>query len=155
MTVFCVHSVIDQPQTETSGVVCQCRRHVPSITYKITPVTLLQPARRAAVLGQPSSLRPHCSHTGSEPNGLLPKSLPYYRYLALCMRQLIKAEGHRQSSKMFFVHLLRQKIDFFCIIYASSMGFIENCGKELVFYSKYLQYLIYFLTILSYLSSFL
>ncbi len=31
----------------------------PSITYKITPccVTLLQPARRAAVLGQPSSLR--------------------------------------------------------------------------------------------------
>jgi hypothetical protein len=36
-------------------------RHRPSITYKITPcwVALLQPARRAAVLGQPSSLRPH------------------------------------------------------------------------------------------------
>jgi hypothetical protein len=58
--VFCVHSVKDQPQTGTSGVVHQGRRHGPSITYKITPcwVILLQPARRAAVLGQPSSLRP-------------------------------------------------------------------------------------------------
>jgi hypothetical protein len=37
-----------------------CRRYGPSITYKIALcllVTLLQPARRAAVLGQPSSLR--------------------------------------------------------------------------------------------------
>ena len=36
-------------------------RHGQSITYKITPrwVTLLQPARRDAVLGHPSSLRPH------------------------------------------------------------------------------------------------
>ncbi len=41
----------------------QGRRHGPSITYKITPcwVTLLQPARRAAELNQPSSLRPPCS----------------------------------------------------------------------------------------------
>jgi hypothetical protein len=39
------------------------RRHGPSITYKITPclVTLLYPARRAAVLGQPSSLQPQWS----------------------------------------------------------------------------------------------
>jgi hypothetical protein len=35
----------------------------PSIPYRITPcwVTLLRPARRAAVLDQPSSLGPHCS----------------------------------------------------------------------------------------------
>jgi hypothetical protein len=41
-------------------VVDQGRRHGPSITYIITPCwfTLLQPARRAAVLGQLSSLRP-------------------------------------------------------------------------------------------------
>jgi hypothetical protein len=39
-------------------------QHGPSIRYKITPcwVTLLQPTRRAAVLGQPSSLRPHWSY---------------------------------------------------------------------------------------------
>ncbi len=61
MRVFCVHSEIDQSQTRTSCVVRQCRRHGPSITYKITPcwVTLHQPARRAAVLGQPSSLQLH------------------------------------------------------------------------------------------------
>ncbi len=43
-----------------SGVVRQGRRHGPSIAYKITPcwITLLQPARRAAVLGQLSGLRP-------------------------------------------------------------------------------------------------
>jgi hypothetical protein len=58
MTVFFVHLVIDKPQTGASGVVRQGMRHGPSITYKIT-VTLLQPARRAAVLGQPSSLRSH------------------------------------------------------------------------------------------------
>ncbi len=46
--------------TFSNGVVRQGRRHGPSIAYKITPcwVTLLRPARRAAVLGQPSSLRP-------------------------------------------------------------------------------------------------
>jgi hypothetical protein len=45
MTVFCVHLIIDQPQTGASGVVCQGRRHGPSIKYKITPcwVTILQP----------------------------------------------------------------------------------------------------------------
>jgi hypothetical protein len=60
MRVFCVHSVIDQPQTVTSSVVPQGRRHGPSITYRITPCssTLLQPVRRAVVLGQPSSQRP-------------------------------------------------------------------------------------------------
>jgi hypothetical protein len=38
--------------------------HGPSNTYKITPcwVTLLQPVRRAAVFGHPSSLRPHCTY---------------------------------------------------------------------------------------------
>ncbi len=38
------------------------RRYGPSIMYKITPagsLSLLQPARRAAVLGQPFILRPH------------------------------------------------------------------------------------------------
>jgi hypothetical protein len=41
--------------------VSQGRRHGPSIMYKITPcwITLLQPARRAVVLGQLSSLRSH------------------------------------------------------------------------------------------------
>jgi hypothetical protein len=58
--MFCVHLVIDQPQTGTSGVVRQGRRHGPSITHKITPcwVTLLLPARRAAVLGR--RVRPPC-----------------------------------------------------------------------------------------------
>jgi hypothetical protein len=61
MTVFYVHLVIDQPQNEESGVVQHSWRHGPSITYKITPcwVTLLQLARRAAVLDQPSCLRSH------------------------------------------------------------------------------------------------
>jgi hypothetical protein len=57
-----VHLIIDQPQTWASGVVRQGKRHGPSFTHKIKPcwVTLLQSARRAAVLGRPSSLRPHC-----------------------------------------------------------------------------------------------
>ncbi len=44
-------------QTNASGIVRQGRRHGPSIVYKITPcwVTFPQPARRAAVLGQPSA----------------------------------------------------------------------------------------------------
>ncbi len=52
-----------QPRTGASGVFRQGTRHGPSITYKITPcwVTLLQQARRAAVLDQPSCLRPPCS----------------------------------------------------------------------------------------------
>ncbi len=39
----------------------KARRYGPSITYKIIPARgiLLPPAGRAAVLGQPSSLRPH------------------------------------------------------------------------------------------------
>ncbi len=41
------------------GISCQGNRKGPSITNKITAVTLLQPARRRAVLGQPSSLQPH------------------------------------------------------------------------------------------------
>jgi hypothetical protein len=58
---FCVHLVIDH-RPRANGVVRQGRRNGPSFTYKITPcwVTLLQPVRRAAMLGQPSSLRPHC-----------------------------------------------------------------------------------------------
>ncbi len=72
MTVFCVHLEVNQPQAGASGVVRSGRRHGSSITYKITPcwVTLLQPARRTAVSGQPSSLRPHCSpwsiHSGAQ-----------------------------------------------------------------------------------------
>ncbi len=60
--VLCIHLVIEQPQTAASDVVRQGRRYGPSITYKITPcwVTLRKRARRpAAVLDQPSSLRPH------------------------------------------------------------------------------------------------
>ncbi len=64
---FCAHLVIDQPQTGASGVVHQGRRHGPSIMYKITPwcVLLLQQARRAAVLDQPSisvGLIVHATH---------------------------------------------------------------------------------------------
>ncbi len=61
MAVFCVHHVKGQSQTGKNAVVSQCRQHGPYITYKIKHcwVTRLQPTRRAAVLGQPSSLRPH------------------------------------------------------------------------------------------------
>ncbi len=64
MTAFCVHMVIDQHQTGASDVVHQGRRHGPSIRYKIAPCwdTLNQPARRAAVLGQPSSLASNYYH---------------------------------------------------------------------------------------------
>jgi hypothetical protein len=56
----CVHSVIDQPQTGTSGVVHQSKRNGLSIMHKITPcwIILLLPARWGAVLGQPSRLQP-------------------------------------------------------------------------------------------------
>ncbi len=66
MTVFRVLLVIDQPVTGASDQAAWTVHHV-----QITPcrVTLLQPSRRAAVLVQPSSLRPHwippwnsCSH---------------------------------------------------------------------------------------------
>ncbi len=64
MRVFCVHSVIDQPPTGTSGVARQGRRHGPSITYKITPSCQLDhspPASQAGHrVGQALySLRPH------------------------------------------------------------------------------------------------
>jgi hypothetical protein len=47
----------------TQCTVRQSMQHEPSIPYKITPcwVTLIQPRRRAAVLGQPSFLRPSIS----------------------------------------------------------------------------------------------
>jgi len=63
MTGFCVHLVTDQPRTGASSVVRQGTQHGPPITYKITLcwVTLLQQARWAAVMDQPSSLRPPCS----------------------------------------------------------------------------------------------
>jgi hypothetical protein len=53
--VLCTIRNIDQTQTGVRGVVRQGRRHGPSITYKITPywVTLIQSARRAAVLAGP------------------------------------------------------------------------------------------------------
>jgi hypothetical protein len=58
LTLFHLYSYlysVDQPQTVASGVVFQGWRHGMSITYKMTPcwVTLLQPARRVDVLGQP------------------------------------------------------------------------------------------------------
>jgi hypothetical protein len=61
MTVFCVHLVIDQPQTGASGVVRQGAGGMdrPSLTKSHPAGSILQPTRRAAVLGQPSSLRPH------------------------------------------------------------------------------------------------
>jgi hypothetical protein len=77
ITVFHVHSVLEyqrQPLQDLPDarswaapdwgkwcMVRQGRRNGPTITYKITPcwVTLFQPARREAVLGQPSRLRPH------------------------------------------------------------------------------------------------
>ncbi len=70
MTVFCVHLVIDQIQSGASGFVRQGSRHGPFITYKITAcwVTLLQPARQAAVLGQHSSLRSHWARLPSTVN---------------------------------------------------------------------------------------
>ncbi len=41
-------------------------------SHKIRPcwVTLLQPARRAAVLGQPTSFRPHCSRLSTDYEGI-------------------------------------------------------------------------------------
>ncbi len=67
MTVFCVHLVIDQPPDR--GKWCGPSGHSAWTVHhvQITPcwgqcwvrVTLLQPARRAAVLAQPSSFRPH------------------------------------------------------------------------------------------------
>jgi hypothetical protein len=61
MTVFlCTIRNIDQTQTGASGEVRQGKQHGQSITYKITScwVTLLQQARRAAVLDRPYRLRP-------------------------------------------------------------------------------------------------
>ncbi len=63
--LFCLHLVIDHPQTGASGVVRQGRRLRQSKTSKITKShcghSPLQTARLAALLGQPSSLRPHWS----------------------------------------------------------------------------------------------
>jgi hypothetical protein len=58
--VLCTFSNRPVPD-RASGVVRQGRRHGLSNTYKITPcwVTILQPSRRPAVLGQTFSLRPH------------------------------------------------------------------------------------------------
>jgi hypothetical protein len=67
--VLCTFSIMAQPQTGASGVVRQGRRLGPSIMYKITLcwIALLQPAKRAAVLDQPSSLLPHWSHHCDHP----------------------------------------------------------------------------------------
>ncbi len=75
-------SVIDQPQTGTSGVVRQGRRHGPSIMYKITPCwVILQPAKQAAALGRPSSLHPP------------PSRIPWtWRFSRFCCRD----EGKRE-----------------------------------------------------------
>ncbi len=59
MAVFCVHLVIEQPRTGAkSCVVCQVREAAWAVHH--VQKHTLQPARRAAVLDQPSSLRPHC-----------------------------------------------------------------------------------------------
>ncbi len=75
MTVFCVNLVVDRSPTSPSGVVRNGRRHGPSITYKITPcwVTLLQPARRAAMLGQSSIHWPHLLWGSSSLQGKVTK----------------------------------------------------------------------------------
>jgi hypothetical protein len=54
---ICQKLAAKQPQTRSSGTVRQGRRHGPSFTFKILLcwVTLLQPARRAALLGLPFS----------------------------------------------------------------------------------------------------
>jgi hypothetical protein len=61
--------------TSASGTVRQGRWHGPSITYsaKSRPVgiTLLQPTRRAAVLGQPSSLLPRWERVNGGWRGML------------------------------------------------------------------------------------
>ncbi len=89
---FCVHLLVDQPQTGASGVVHQGRRHGPFITYKITPcwVTLLQPVRRAAMLGQPSSLRSHWSPP--LPHQQTWVELSTFHHGALPFRPLLTAE---------------------------------------------------------------
>ncbi len=63
--VLCTFSNRSASDRDKCVVDHQGRRRGPSIMYKITPfwvTPLLQPARRAAVLGQPSSLRPHSSN---------------------------------------------------------------------------------------------
>ncbi len=58
--VFCVHLVIYHPQTGTSGEVVRAGgMDRPSHTKSLLLGDSPPPARRAAVLGQPSSLRPH------------------------------------------------------------------------------------------------
>jgi hypothetical protein len=68
MAVFCVHLHVhlvvenQQQHIRENRTVRQGRRHGPSITHKI--LTRLyhspfQPARRASMLGHPSSFRPH------------------------------------------------------------------------------------------------
>jgi hypothetical protein len=98
MTVFSVHIVINQSQTGASRVVCQGGRHGPSITYKITPcwVTLLQPARRAAVLVQPSSLRPHWSKLPTYIHQSYCKKLPNFS----CMKIHIMVCGSNYSAQL-------------------------------------------------------
>ncbi len=58
--VLCTFSTIDQPQTGTSGMAVRAGgMDRPPHVQNHTLVTLLQQARRSAVLGQPSSLWPH------------------------------------------------------------------------------------------------
>ncbi len=119
MAVFCVHSVKDQSQSGTNAVVSQCRQHGPSITYKITPCwgTLLQPARRAAVLVQPSSLRPHWSplrnYTGraewqTGPQRLLPHGITYFFSGKTCF-----ASGYEGNYFFLLLQCTLNSIDVF------------------------------------------
>ncbi len=130
MRFLCTFSIVDQPQTGASGVACQGRRHGPSITYKITPcwIPFLQPARRAAVLGQSSGLRPHWSRQNSVPTFLLPHWLILFSLLT-CLSRLPEQFSESQAfriSKRF--HGGKQKIYFLVCSY--SLGYM-NPNREI------------------------
>ncbi len=74
------------------------KRCGPSIKYKITPcwVILLQPANRTAVLGQPSSLRPHCLKDWSKKDPNVPKS----RRAWICFKKGHYVTGTYQSGEV-------------------------------------------------------
>ncbi len=118
-TVFCVHLLIDQPQIRASGVVLQGSRHEPSITYKITScwVTLLQQTRRAVVLGQPSSLRPHWRYYACSPT-------PFY--VSRLLKPIFEDDGNGYSSTWDICFMT-------CMFYASLAQIDSICFKTALF----------------------
>jgi hypothetical protein len=77
--------------------------------YKITPywVTLHQPAGWAAVLGQPSSLRPHWSGNASPPPSFLNSGL--FPSLASLCGSLQKKPWIKQRHYIFFFSPLQEQ----------------------------------------------